>query len=146
MEINSKFDIENVVFNMLKTYLTSNSKFSPHVFNKAPKQLTENLFPTVVFKESSNTDIIGHRTLDRTQFANQITDTIEIYTKDMTVNGVLYASKVVMSELKYLVFDFFEQLGALRISCTPAEYNDYQVDRLVIIEQYAQNSWNKKIG
>ena len=44
-------------------------------------------------------------------FVNQITDTIEIYTKDMVINGVRYASKTVMSELKYLVFDFFSPLS-----------------------------------
>ena len=141
--INTDYDIEQVLYSKFKNYMLQNSKFNPHIFTKAPKTLAD--FPTIVFKESSNIEDIRYKTLDRTQFVNQITDTIEIYTKDMVIDGVRYASKTVMSELKYLVFDFFESIGATRLACEPVEYNDYQVDRVVIIERYRQNNWNKMI-
>lgn len=143
--INPNYDIEQVLFVKFKEYMAQNSKFitTDKIFSKAPKSLTD--FPTIVFKESTNTDDTRYKTLDRTQFVNQITDTIEIYTKDMVIDGTRYASKTVMSELKYLVFDFFENIGATRITCEPAEYSDYQVDRLIIIERYRQNNWNKMI-
>jgi hypothetical protein len=141
--INTNYDIEQVLFNKFKDFMVKNSKFNPQVFPKAPKTLAD--FPTIVFKESSNIEDTRYKSLDRTQFVNQITDTIEIYTKDMVINGVRYASKTVMSELKYLVFDFFESIGATRVSCEPVEYSNYQVDRVVIIERYRQNNWNKMI-
>lgn len=145
MAINTNFDIENIMFLRLKEYLQTKSRFQPSVFTKAPQQLADNLFPIIVFKETSNVDAIQYRSLDRTQIVNQITDTIEIYTKEKVVNGSKYASKTVMSELKYLVFDFFEKYGATRVACDIVEYNNYEVDRLVIVERYLQNNWNRKI-
>lgn len=147
ISIDTKFDIENLIYRKLREYLTEKSRFitnpTKQIFSKAPKQLAD--FPTIVFKETNNADEVRYRSLDRLQQVNQITDTIEIYTQDITIDGVRYASKTVMSELKYLVFDFFEMLGATRIDCSPAEYSDHQVDRLVIVERYLQNNWNRKI-
>lgn len=145
--IDVNFDIENFMYVKLREYLSKNSKFitnpTKQIFSKAPRQLAD--FPTVVFKESNNADEVRYRSLDRSQQVNQITDTIEIYTQDITLDGTRYASKTVMSELKYLVFDFFEYYGATRLSCGSAEYSDHQVDRLVIVERYLQNNWNRKI-
>jgi len=143
IEIDTEFDIENYMYANLRNYLIEHSKFSPNVYPKPPKQLVK--FPTVLFRETDNNDDVRYRTLNRVQQAYQITNTIEIYTQDMTINGVRYASKTIMNELKYLVFDFFEYYGATRLSCTPAEYSDYQVDRLVIGERYIQNNWNRGI-
>ena len=147
IKIDTKFDIESFVFLKLKKYLSEKSKFivnaDEQVFPKSPKQLAK--FPCVVFKETGNVDKIQYRSLDRREQVNQITDTIEIYTQDMTIDGVRYASKYILSELKYLVFDFFEILGATRIDSTPAEYSERQVDRYVIVERYLQNNWNRKI-
>ncbi len=147
-QIDVNFDIENYVFLDLREYLSKKSKFitdaTKQVCSRPPKQLA--VFPTIVFRETNNIDDTRYRSLDRSQLVNQITDTIEIYTQDMVLNGVRYASKTIMSELKYLVFDFFEQIGAVRISAGLAETSDYQVDRYVITERYYQNNWNKKIG
>lgn len=145
--VDVNFDIENYMYWSLRKYLSEKSKFitnpSKQIFPKTPMQLAD--FPTIIIKETNNADEVRYRTLDRTQQVNQITDTIEIYTQDITLNGVRYASKTVMNELKYLVFDFFEYYGATRISCSPAEYSNRQVDRLVIVERYLQNNWNRKI-
>lgn len=140
---NINYDIEQILFNKFKKFMTDNSKFSPNIYTKAPKNAPD--FPVIVFRESSNTEDTRYKTLDRSQTVNQITDTIEIYTKDMDIDNVRYASKTIMSELKYLVFDFFQSIGATRVACEPVEYSDYQVDRLVIIERYKQNNWNKMI-
>ena len=145
--IDTDFDIEHYVYINLRNHLANNSKFitdpTQQIFSKSPHQIAK--FPTIVFKETGNVDDTRYKSLDRSQLVNQITNTIEIYTQDMTVNGVRYASKTVMSELKYLIFDFFEYLGATRLSCEPAEYSDHQVDRLVIVERYLQNNWNRGI-
>ena len=142
-EIDTNFDIENYLYLELKNYLATNSKFKPEVYSKSPKNLAK--FPTVIFKETGNTDDIQYRSLNRREIVARITDTIEIYTKDMTIGGVRYASKTVLSELKYLIFDFFEMVGATRISADYAEYYDRQIDRYIIVERYLQNNWNKMI-
>lgn len=142
-EINTNFDIENFMFIHFKDYLTEKSKFFPKIYSRPPKNLAD--FPTVLFRETDNSDDTRYRSLNRMEQAYQITDTIEIYTQDMIIDGVRYSSKTIMSELKYLVFDFFEYYGATRLSCNIAEYSDYQVDRLVIVERFIQNSWNRGI-
>ena len=144
MNIDVNFDVENYIYLKLKAYLEENSKFSPKVCNKTPKSLAQ--FPTVIFKEINNIDNLPYRSLDRTQRVYQITDTIEIYTKDMPIGNTKYASKVIMSELKYLVFDFFEMYGFDRTSCDLVDYYDYQVDRMVITVMCDINNWNKKIS
>lgn len=144
MNIDVNFDIENYIFLKFKEYMETKSKFNPKVFSKTPKELAQ--FPTIIFKEINNVDNMTYRSLDRTQRVYQITDTIEIYTKDMPIGDKKYASKVIMSELKYLVFDFFELYGFQRTSCDIVDYYDYQVDRMVITVVCNQNNWNKKIS
>lgn len=142
-EINASMNIESMVFKLYKQYLKDKSKFSPNVFNRTPKNLS--VFPTIVLKESNNTEDSSYTTLNRKEFVNTITDVIEIYTKDLIIDGVKYPSKEVMNELKYLTFDFFQAWGFTRTQCSEADYLNYEVDRLVIIETCNVNSWNRKI-
>lgn len=143
VEIDTEFDVENYMFQKLSKYLEKNSKFNPKVFSKAPKDLPK--FPTVVFKETNNIDAIQYRSLDRRERVYQITNTIEIYTKDQTVGGTRVSSKTIMSELKHLVFEFFELVGATRVSSSYVESYDNQIERYVIVVRYLQTSWNRLI-
>ena len=136
-------NIETTIFKKYKQYLKDNSKFAPNVFNKAPKNLS--VFPTIVLKEINNTEDSNYTSLDRKEFVNEITSTIDIYTKDMIIDGVKYPSKEIMNELKYLTFEFFQAWGFTRTQCSEADYLNLEVDRLVIIETCKLNSWNRKI-
>lgn len=143
MEQDTSMNIETTIFKKYKQYLKDNSKFAPNVFNKAPKNLS--VFPTIVLKEINNTEDSNYTSLDRKEFVNEITSTIDIYTKDMIIDGVKYPSKEIMNELKYLTFDFFQAWGFTRTQCSEADYLNLEVDRLVIIETCKLNSWNRKI-
>lgn len=143
MEQKISMNIETTIFKKYKQYLKDNSKFAPNVFNKAPKSLS--IFPTIVLKETNNTEDTNYTSLDRKEFVSEITSTIDIYTKDMIVDGVKYPSKEIMNELKYLTFDFFQAWGFTRTQCSDADYLNFEVDRLVIIETCKLNSWNRKI-
>lgn len=142
-EINTSMNVESMIFRFYKQYLIDKSKFSPHVFNRTPKNLS--VFPTIVLKETNNTENSNYTTLDRKEFVSEITSTIDIYTKDLIIDGVKYPSKEVMNELKYLTFDFFQAWGFTRTQCSEADYLNYEVDRLVIVETCSLNSWNRKI-
>lgn len=147
IQINPNFDIEDYIFTNFEKYMLEHSKYIPndkkrHIYNKAPKELAQ--FPTIVIKENNNIELSS--TLDRSQFIDQIPFIIEIYTKDMVINGTRVASKVVMSELKYLVFDFFRQRDFERTGCNEAETSDYQIDRLIITVRCTQKSWNRSIN
>ena len=143
-EVDLSMNIETPVFKKLKLYLQTNSKFSPYVFNDVPKNLAT--FPTIVFQETNNRDNSQGVTLDRTETVDNITDTIEIYSKDMVINGVQYSKKEITNELKRLIFKFFQVYGFTRTEATQAEYLNYEVDRYIIIESCSLNSWNKKIN
>lgn len=143
MEQDTSMNIETTIFKKYKQYLKDNSKFAPNVFNKAPKNLS--VFPTIVLKEINNTEDSNYTSLDRKEFVNEITSTIDIYTKDMIIDGVKYPSKEIMNELKYLTFEFFQAWGFTRTQCSEADYLNLEVDRLVIIETCKLNSWNRKI-
>lgn len=143
MEQNTSMNIETTIFKKYKQYLKDNSKFAPNVFNKAPKNLS--VFPTIVLKETNNIEDSNYTSLDRKEFVNEITSTIDIYTKDLIIDGVKYPSKEIMNELKYLTFEFFQAWGFTRTQCSEADYLNLEVDRLVIIENCKLNNWNRKI-
>lgn len=143
-EVNLSMNIETPIFKKLKLYLQENSKFSPYVFNDVPKNLA--VFPTIVFQESNNTDYAQGTTLDRTETVDNITDTIEIYSKDTVIDGIQYSKKEITNELKHLIFDFFKAWGFERTQATKAEYLNYEVDRYIIVEVCNLNSWNRKIN
>lgn len=142
-KIDTSMNIESMVFKLYKQYLKDKSKFSPNVFNKAPKNLS--VFPTIVLKESNNIEDSNYTTLDRKESVSEITDTIDIYTKDMVINGKKYPSKEIMNELKFLTFEFFQAWGFTRTQCSEADYLNLEVDRLVIMEKCNLNNWNRKI-
>lgn len=143
MEQEINMNVETMLFKFYKQYLKDKSKFSPNVFNRTPKNLS--VFPTIVLRETNNVEDSNYTTLDRKEFVNEITSSIDIYTKDVIIDGVKYPSKEVMNELKYLTFDFFQAWGFTRTQCSEADYLNYEVDRLVIMETCSVNSWNKKI-
>lgn len=143
-EVNTSMNIETPIFKKLKQYLQDNSQFSPNVFNDIPKNLA--VFPTITFQENNNTQNLQGTTLDRTETVDNIIDTIEIYTKDMVINGQKYTKKEITNELKYLIFDFFQAYGFVRTQATKAEYLNLEVDRYIIIETCKLNNWNRKIN
>lgn len=143
MEQDTNMNVESMIFKFYKQYLKDKSKFSPNVFNRTPKNLS--VFPTIVLRETNNIEDSNYTTLDRKEFVNEITSSIDIYTKDLIIDGVKYPSKEVMNELKYLTFDFFQAWGFTRTQCSEADYLNYEVDRLVIVESCSLNSWNRKI-
>lgn len=142
--IDTSINIENTLFQKYKEYIISNSKFNPLVIPSSNKTLTT--FPTILFKEQNNVNNMPYTSIDRSQKVYTITDVVEIYTQNMIIDNKEYASKEIMNELKYLTFEFFEYYGCDREECTPAEYLNKEVDRLVIIYRYNFNNWNRKIS
>ena len=134
-------DIYSKLFKQYKEYINENSTFAPKILKKTPQSLT--YFPTILMKETINTTNTG--TLNRQEFVDNLAYTIEIYTKDCTVGNTRYASDVVMRDLQYLTFEFFNNMKFNRDMCTNAEYIDRSVDRKIIIFSSKINSWNGRI-
>lgn len=137
-------DLESKLFIKFKEYMQNKSKFNPYVFNDTPKALTN--FPTILMYENSNTDDVTYISLDRNEIVSDLRFVIDIYVKDMIVDGQKYTSKQIVKELKYLVFDFFEYYGFIRTEATKTDYTNYEVSRYIITETVKQNSWNNKLS
>lgn len=134
-------DIYNSLYKQYKEYINEKSSFAPKILKKTPQSLT--YFPTILMKETTNTS--DGSTLNKQEFVDNLSYTIEIYTKDNVVGNTRYASDVVMRDLQYHTFEFFKNMKFNRDVCTNAEYIDRNVDRKIIIFSARISSWNGNI-
>jgi len=136
---------EKNIIKLFNEYMKTKSIFKDIllIVPKTPQSFTS--FPTIVFKESSNTDYLLGKTLDRTETVDNCNYTVEIYSKDTILDNTKYNSLDVINELKYWVFRFFSEIGFNRITGTKAEYIDITVDRYVCVFQGKFNSWNGQL-
>lgn len=136
-----ELDIYNKLFKQYKDYINANSTFAPKIIKKTPQSLS--YFPTIIMKETTNTN--NTNTLNRQEFVDDLGYTIEIYTKDSVIGNTKYASDIVMRDLQYNTFEFFNNMKFNRDLCTTGEYIDKNVDRKIIIFSSKISSWNGKI-
>ena len=134
-------DIYSKLVKQYKEYINEKSLFAPKIMKKTPQSLS--YFPTILIKETVNNN--NSETLNRQEFVDNLGYTVEIYTKDCVVGNTRYASDVVMRDLQYLTFEFFNNMKFHRDLCTNAEYIDKNVDRKIIIFSSKINSWNGRI-
>ena len=102
-------------------------------------------FPTIIFKEQDNTDNLSLLTLNRLEFGDNLTYQVDIYTKNITINGTEYNSRVIINELKDLTAKFFKYCGFQREGSTRGEYTDINVKRQTMLFSGSLSSWNKNI-
>ena len=146
-------DIESEIVREYKEYMYDNSIFGDILEEKktilpdTPQSFSK--FPTIVIKEVNSTNYSRGKTLDRTEFIDNLVYQVEVYTKDVTtkINGVTktYAARTVINELKDKTFDFFNQIGFNRITATRGEYIDINVNRYIMVFDAKLNNWNMKI-
>lgn len=146
-------DIESEIVKEYKEYMYNNSIFGTILEEKktilpdTPQSFSK--FPTIVIKEANNTSYFRGKTLDRTEYVDNLLYQVDIYTKDVTmkVNDVTktYAARTVINELKDNTFRFFNQIGFNRITATRGEYVDMNVNRYISVFEAKLNNWNMKI-
>lgn len=136
-------DVENQLLKEYKDFIKSKVDYDCKILPKTPESLSS--FPTIIFKESGNTDYSQGKTIVNMEYIDRLLYTVEIYTKDIAIGNRIIKSRQLMIELKQLTFDFFRNVGFERMSCDRGEYTDFTVDRLIIVEQGKINNWNKKI-
>jgi hypothetical protein len=138
-------DIENELLKLYNEFMKANSAFADNllIVPKTPQSFLK--FPTIVFIESSNIDDIRGKSLNRQEYMDRITYTVEIYSKDIVVGNTKYASKVVLKELINLTNKFFNYVGLNRISSNREEFIDLTIDRHISIFEGKINNWNGQI-
>ena len=138
----------NIEVDLLKEYnafMKKNSVFAEklQILPDTPQSFSK--FPTIIFKEQYNTDNLSLLTLNRLEFGDNLTYQVDIYTKNITINGTEYNSRVIINELKNLTAKFFKYCGFQREGSTRGEYTDINVKRQTMLFSGSLSSWNKNI-
>ena len=146
-------DIESEIVKEYKEYMINNSIFgeileeNKTILPDTPQSFSK--FPTIVIKEANNTNFFRGKTLDRTEYVDNLLYQVDIYTKDVKIkiNDEIktYAARMVINELKDLTFRFFNQIGFNRVTATRGEYVDINVNRYISVFEGRLNNWNMKI-
>ena len=126
----------NIEVDLLKEYnafMKKNSVFAEklQILPDTPQSFSK--FPTIIFKEQDNTDNLSLLTLNRLEFGDNLTYQVDIYTKNITINGTEYNSRVIVNELKNLTAKFFKYCGFQREGSTRGEYTDINVKRQTML-------------
>lgn len=138
----------NIEVDLLKEYnafMKKNSVFAERlqILPDTPQSFSK--FPTIIFKEQDNTDNLSLLTLNRLEFGDNLIYQVDIYTKNITINGTEYNSRVIINELKNLTAKFFKYCGFQREGSTRGEYTDLNVKRQTMLFSGSLSSWNKNI-
>ena len=138
-------EIENELLKLYYDFIKANSIFADvlQVVPKTPQSFSK--FPTIVFVESSNVDYTNGKSLNRQEYMDRLTYTVEFYSKDTVLGNTKYMSRSVIKELTQLTYKFFNNLGFNRISSNRGEYIDLTIDRYISIFEGKVNNWNGKI-
>lgn len=146
-------DIESEIVKEYKEYMIDNSIFGTILEEKktilpdTPQSFSK--FPTIIIKEANNTIFGRGKTIDRTEYIDNVVYQVDIYTKDVTIEVdntfKTYSARTVINELKDLTFKFFNQIGFNRINATRGEYIDINVNRYIMVFDAKINNWNTKI-
>lgn len=138
-------DIEHELINMYYDFMMANSVFADNllIVPKTPQSFSK--FPTIVFVESSNVDYLRGKSLNRQEYMDRITYTVEIYSQNTIIGNTKYMSSVIIKELTQLTNKFFNRVGFSRVSSNRGEYIDLTVDRHISIYEGKINNWNGQI-
>ena len=138
----------NIEVDLLKEYnafMKKNSVFAEKLQILPDTPQSFSIFSTIIFKEQDNTDNLSLLTLNRLEFGDNLTYQVDIYTKNITINGTEYNSRVIINELKNLTAKFFKYCGFQREGSTRGEYTDINVKRQTMLFSGSLSSWNKNI-
>lgn len=147
-------DIETQLLRKYKEFIAQKSIFGDKtkILPSTPQSFS--VFPTIVFSETSNTDYVFGKSLDRSEYIDNVLYQVDIYTKDVTLTETIegettkkvYAGRTVINELKDLTFKFFNDIGFMRENATRGEYIDVTVYRYTMVFSARINGWNGMIS
>jgi hypothetical protein len=122
-------DIYDKIFQILKTFLQTESKYSPIVAKQELRQTDK--FPLVVFTEEDNSYLTGTTRFEETK--SRLNYEINIYATDKAVNDTLVAKQEIARELAGLVDNVLGyNLKMTRRSCRPTPNLDKNIYRITM--------------
>ena len=138
-------DIETQLLREYKDFITNKSIFGEKVKILPSTPQSFSVYPTIVFSEVNNVDYLLGKTVDRLETVDRLAYQVDIYTKDVKLDGKTYAGRTVINELKDLTFKFFNDIGFIRENATRGEYIDVTVYRYTILCTGKIANWNTSI-
>lgn len=135
-------DIEDKLLKLYYDFLKEKSTFKDILLVVPSTPQSFSKFPTIVFKQNNSSNILAGKSLDRQEYVDRLTYTVEIYSKDVTIGNTKYVSRNVMKEIIELTHIFFNDVGFNRLSSQRGEYIDLTIDRHICLFEGRLNNWN----
>ena len=117
------------IFDRYKKFIEENSQYNTRVVKHNTN--TSTYFPLVTCELSNNIDT-DYCTNDKIEYYEGFYLTINIYTKDKTINNIKVASQLISDELTKLTIHFFGELNMKRTLNRPTPNLDISVLRRTI--------------
>lgn len=122
-------DIYDKIFNILKTFLTTESIYNPIVSKEELRQFDR--FPLVVFTEGDNSYLLGTTRFEQTK--SRLEYEINVYTTDKKVGDKIVSRKEIAKELVELIDNVMNcNLRMIRRSCRPTPNLDENIYRITL--------------
>ena len=135
-------EIYNEIFNEYQKYIYDNNIFGTTVAKSYTNAPTKFPFISCQLSNSIDTD---YCTIDKIEKYDGMYLTIDIYTKDKTIDGNTYASNFINDELTNLTIKFFESKNMRRTLCKPTPNADKGIMRKTIQYQGLVSCYKKNI-
>lgn len=132
----------NEIYKKCKKYMEENSNFEPNITKNYISTSTK--FPTIALQLSNfmNTD---YCTNDKIEKYDEMYLTIDIYTKDKTIDNEKKSSQEINDELTNLIIKFFEIINMKITLCRLTPNADNNITRRTIQVQGLVSRFNKNI-
>lgn len=122
-------DIYDKIYQILKSFLESESQYSPIVSKEELRQFDR--FPLVVITEENNAYLIGTTRFEETK--SRLNYEINIYATDKKVGNKVIAKQAIARELSGLVDNVMGyNLRMIRRSCRPTPNTDKTIYRITM--------------
>lgn len=122
-------EIYNKIFNILKQFLESESKYNPIVTKQELRQ--SNRFPLVVITEEDNAYLIGTTKFEETK--SRVEYEINVYTTDKNIGNKMISRQEIARELVGLIDNVMGyNLRMIRRSCRPTPNLDKNIYRITL--------------
>ena len=137
--------IEDELFKEYKAYMLERSTFAPSldIFNATPKQIAK--FPTIIMRQSNESDYIQGKTTDRLEYVSRINYRVSIYAKPTIIGNTKHQSRQIINELRKLTSDFFRNIGLDKENDRPIDNIDLSISRQEMLFSGRVASWNNSL-
>jgi hypothetical protein len=121
-------DIYDQMFSYAKTYITSNSIYTPHIIPSYPNETP--IFPIVSIEEVQQ--VISSENLSKGERKTRLTLEANVLSQEKTVDGKKVSNLTINKELVKLVSDVFDKHYGMKVTIKSAPNMDASIKRTLI--------------